>query len=205
MFFPNLHNGYIRSGPGGEEMQTELKIELSLKDRVIETYTCAQPEVIVGRDPAADIAIDNPGISRHHMKFVKNAGGTYVVTDLGSTNGIFLNGEQIHEEPVRNNDVLVLGKFTMRVMIQKEDTSLADRSASAAPPDDVDGTTVLSKEQMARMMAAAKKQAPVAAPSAKIPASAPADATSSDLPFGLLIIGGVILLIIATVITFFVL
>ena len=75
----------------------------------------------------------------------------------------------------------------------------------SAEPDDVDGTMVLSKEQMARMMAAAKKQAPVAAPSAKIPASAPADATSSDLPFGLLIIGGVILLIIATVITFFVL
>jgi pSer/pThr/pTyr-binding forkhead associated (FHA) protein len=186
-------------------MQTELKIELSLKDRVIETYTCAQPEVIVGRDPAADIVIDNPGISRHHMKFVRNADGNYVATDLGSTNGIFLNGEQIHEEPIRNNDVLILGKFTVRVMIQKEGTSRADRQA---PADDIDSTPVLSKEQMARMMADAKKQAPAPAPaaaSAKIPVSTPANTDSPDLPFGPLIIGGVILLIIATIITFFVL
>jgi predicted component of type VI protein secretion system len=186
-------------------MQTELKIELSLKDRVIETYTCTQPEVIVGRDPAADIVIDNPGISRQHMKFVKNAGGTYVVTDLGSKNGIFLNGELIQEEPVRNNDVLVLGKFTLRIGIQKDEAVRPDRPAPAGSADDIDGTTVLSKEQMARMMADVKFNSPAAA-SGITPASSGAfDNASSGLPFGPLIIGGVILLIIATIITFFVL
>lgn len=187
-------------------MQTELRIELSLKDRAIETYTCTQPEVIVGRDPAADIVIDNPGISRHHMKFAKNEGGTYIVTDLGSKNGIFLNGDLIQEEPVRNNDVLVLGKFTMRVKIEKEG---APRRAQpeARPSDDIDGTTVLSKEQMARMMADVKLQSPAAAaaaPARKTPASAPPE-KASGLPFEMLIIGGIILLIIATVFTFFVL
>lgn len=187
-------------------MQTELKIELSLKDRVIETYTCTQPEVIVGRDPAADIVIDNPGISRHHMKFFKNDGGTYVVKDLGSTNGIYLNSELIKEEPVRNNDVLVLGKFTMRIGIQKEDAARADRPASPPAANDIDGTTVLSKEQMARMMANVKLPSSAAAPGEHAPASSTAgDNASSGLPFGILIIGGVILLIIATAITFFVL
>jgi pSer/pThr/pTyr-binding forkhead associated (FHA) protein len=190
-------------------MHTELKIELSLKDRVIETYTCTQPEVIVGRDPSADIVIDNPGISRHHMKFERNAGGTYIVRDLGSTNGIFLNGELIQEEPVRNNDVLVLGKFTMRVIIQKEDASRTNRPASSGPADDIDGTTVLSKEQMARMMADVKLQPSKAAATSavvrKTPVSAAPGTASASLPFGILIIGGVILLVIATVVTFFVL
>lgn len=186
-------------------MQTELKIELALKDRVIETYTCTQPEVVVGRDPAADIVIDNPGISRQHMKFVKNAGGTYVVTDLGSKNGIFLNGELIQEEPVRNNDVLVLGKFTMRIGIQKDETVRPDRPAPAGSADDIDGTTVLSKEQMARMMADVKFNSPAAPSGITQAASAAPGNASSGLPFGPLIIGGVILLVIASIITFFVL
>ena len=143
--------------------QPDLKIELSLKDRVIKTYTFNQFEISVGRDPGADIFIDNTGISREHMKIEMNMGGTYVLKDMGSTNGIFLNGQLALEEPLRNNDVITLGKFSLRILIDKGDTAVRVPQKPDAAKNDIDGTTVLSREQMAQMMANLKQNPPQAA------------------------------------------
>ncbi|NOY68239.1 MAG: FHA domain-containing protein [Deltaproteobacteria bacterium] len=136
-----------------------LKVELTLKDRVIDTYTFAQAEVVIGRDPEADITIDNTGISRFHTRIELNAGGTYILKDLGSTNGTYLNDQQINEEPLRSNDIITIGKFILKVNILKHETPARVSRSQAPPSDDIDGTTVLSKEQMEKMMANIKKPA----------------------------------------------
>ena len=180
--------------------QPVLKIELALKDRTIKTYTFEQDVVVVGRDPAADISIDNTGISREHTRIELNAGKTYIVKDLGSTNGTFLNDQQIQEEPLRNNDVITLGKFILRVSIEKSDAP-QNRPVADKPSEDIDGTTVLSKEQMARMMASVKNDA---AQKTAAPAK-PAKPGTSTLPVGLMMAGGLVVLLIAGAIAFFVL
>jgi len=181
--------------------QPELKLELSLKDHVIKTYTFKQNTVVVGRDPTADIIIDNTGISRFHMKIELVGGGAYVVKDMGSTNGIFLNDQMVKEEAIRNNDVITLGKFTLKVGILKDEPSASLKPAGAAPKDDIDGTTVLSKEQMAKMMANVKKEP---AKKADAPIQRKSAAEPSGVPMGALIGVGIAVLIIAIVVVFFV-
>jgi len=49
---------------------------------------------IIGRASTTDIKLDNPMVSRHHARICKS-GGEYLVEDLGSQNGVFLNGERV--------------------------------------------------------------------------------------------------------------
>jgi len=52
-------------------------------------------EAILGREQgAADLVLDDPGVSRRHAA-VRSGGGRITVEDLGSSNGTFVNGEQI--------------------------------------------------------------------------------------------------------------
>ncbi|MCP5096194.1 MAG: FHA domain-containing protein [Chloroflexi bacterium] len=50
--------------------------------------------VTLGRDPMADISLNDPEVSRQHARLTKTASG-YVIEDLGSTNSTFLNGDQL--------------------------------------------------------------------------------------------------------------
>ncbi|MFZ2633517.1 MAG: FHA domain-containing protein [Desulfosalsimonadaceae bacterium] len=131
-------------------MQTDpvLKIELAIKDNILKKYAFTQDIVEIGRVPTADIFIDNSGISRSHTKIERSVGGPYIVRDMGSTNGTFLNNRQVDEAELKNNDVIMIGKFSLRVIIESAGNSKSSRPMA---PDDFDGTTVLSAEQMAQL------------------------------------------------------
>jgi pSer/pThr/pTyr-binding forkhead associated (FHA) protein len=49
----------------------------------------------LGRDPAAALVVDDELVSRRHARIAPRDGGA-VVEDLGSSNGTFVNGEEIH-------------------------------------------------------------------------------------------------------------
>jgi pSer/pThr/pTyr-binding forkhead associated (FHA) protein len=53
-----------------------------------------KPEIIVGRDLNNDIMINDPEVSRRHARFYFQ-GNSYVLEDLGSTNGTFINGQRL--------------------------------------------------------------------------------------------------------------
>ena len=66
--------------------------------------------VILGREEGVDIALRDPEVSRQHARVSWQA-GTYVLEDLGSTNGTFLNGMQIAgQRPLRPGDSIGLGQ-----------------------------------------------------------------------------------------------
>jgi diguanylate cyclase (GGDEF)-like protein len=52
--------------------------------------------MIIGRDPAADISVADQGISRKHAKLTKK-NGKVILTDLGSSNGTFVNDKKVNE------------------------------------------------------------------------------------------------------------
>lgn len=65
--------------------------------------------LLVGRTPDNDLPIDHPLISRHHARFVRS-GASWTVTDLGSTNGTYINGQRVTATvPLTVGDVVDLG------------------------------------------------------------------------------------------------
>lgn len=70
--------------------------------------------VVVGRVPPADLAIANPNVSRRHCQFEIH-GDWAVITDLGSTNGTFVDGTRIDRPTrLRNGMQIALGSFVMK-------------------------------------------------------------------------------------------
>jgi hypothetical protein len=62
----------------------------------------------VGRGLDNDVVVEDARVSRHHVQ-LRYKNRRFWVTDLGSTNGVFLNGERISESALKNGDVLSLG------------------------------------------------------------------------------------------------
>ncbi|MDQ3035144.1 MAG: FHA domain-containing protein, partial [Myxococcota bacterium] len=66
-------------------------------------------EVILGRDPACSIVIDNPVVSARHARIAKNQPAGLFVEDLGSTNGVFVNGQRVGKQIITFRDDVHLG------------------------------------------------------------------------------------------------
>ncbi len=73
----------------------------------------------IGRHPASDIFLDDITVSRHHAKFVREA-GQLKVEDQGSLNGTYVN-RKIVQEPValRQGDEIQIGKFRATISLSE--------------------------------------------------------------------------------------
>lgn len=65
-----------------------------------------------GRSTQADIFLDDVTVSRKHAEFVRE-GGTFVVRDIGSLNGTYVNRTRIDQAALRAGDEVQIGKFRM--------------------------------------------------------------------------------------------
>jgi pSer/pThr/pTyr-binding forkhead associated (FHA) protein len=69
----------------------------------------------VGRDPEADVCIDEEAVSWHHLE-IDSRGGVLMATDLDSRNGTALNGEPLDRpRRLRDGDVLTVGDHRLEV------------------------------------------------------------------------------------------
>ncbi len=67
-------------------------------------------EISVGRDPANDVVISDPSVSARHARIFRQGAG-YLVEDLDSSNGTFVNGQKITEaRPLNPSDTIVFGR-----------------------------------------------------------------------------------------------
>ncbi|MGE5249446.1 MAG: FHA domain-containing protein [Bacteroidota bacterium] len=74
------------------------------------TFTLQGDQLIVGRDTSSAIAINDAEVSRKHARLTYQ-GGKYVIEDLGSTNGTFVNGQRLVSPVVlKSGDVISLGE-----------------------------------------------------------------------------------------------
>ena len=74
-------------------------------------------ETLIGRSPDADIVLTHNGVSRNHAKIVRNSYG-YALLDLNSTNGTYVNGEQVKEHLLRPGDRIQLGNEGIELLFQ---------------------------------------------------------------------------------------
>lgn len=75
-------------------------------------FVLDENELILGRGEKATLLLDSEEVSRQHAKLTRTD-GEYTIEDLGSRNGIVLNGLRVHAAVLRDGDVLQLGDVTL--------------------------------------------------------------------------------------------
>jgi pSer/pThr/pTyr-binding forkhead associated (FHA) protein len=68
-------------------------------------------DLVIGRS-GADLDVDDRGVSRAHARISRGAEGGWTLTDLGSTNGTFLNGVRVRSAVLRDGDEIRIGAAT---------------------------------------------------------------------------------------------
>jgi predicted component of type VI protein secretion system len=133
-------------------------------------YPLEAADITIGRDAANGVAINDAEVSRKHAQLSLH-GSSYVIQDLGSTNGTFVNGQRISTTQVLNPGDTV--SFGENIVLQYE---------AAFDPN---ATVVGAKAP--RTAVPAPKPAPAPAPAyvpPAAPAAAPAPMYSGQVPAG---------------------
>ncbi|GAB48796.1 FhaA domain-containing protein, partial [Mobilicoccus pelagius] len=85
-----------------------------------DSYPLLSAITIVGRDPSADITLDDTGVSRRHCEIRVTHDGPHLlasIRDLGSTNGTYLNGERLTTARLAEGDRITLGRTSLVVRL----------------------------------------------------------------------------------------
>jgi pSer/pThr/pTyr-binding forkhead associated (FHA) protein len=72
-----------------------------------------QPVTSAGRHPDSDILLDDVTVSRRHAEFRLDKDGSWVVVDVGSLNGIYVNRQPVESMVLSNKDEVQIGKFRL--------------------------------------------------------------------------------------------
>ncbi len=87
--------------------------------------------ITIGRSEENDVMVKDPHASRHHMQIIQHDDGHFTLSDFGSTNGTYVNGQKISGEINLNiNDVVRIGNSTIPWKQYFEDSETV---ASVAP------------------------------------------------------------------------
>jgi len=71
-------------------------------------HVIAEPRVVLGRSREAGVRISDVNISRRHAE-LRQEGASYWIVDLGSTNGVTVNGKRVDKQRLRDGDRITLG------------------------------------------------------------------------------------------------
>ena len=107
-------------------MSEGLSVRALLKGREVKSKAIQRDLLVIGRDPECDLRLDNTAVSRHHAR-IERRGASYVLRDLGSANGTYVNGMAISLWPIRPGDTARVAKF-----------DLVFESGAAEPKDDTE-------------------------------------------------------------------
>ena len=91
--------------------------------RPSQTYDLTGESTLVGRDPRCAVVVDDPEVSRRHARILQR-GGAWLIEDLESTNGTFVNGERVvTSQPLTDGDRIRLSNailLTFRAAAEEE-------------------------------------------------------------------------------------
>ncbi|MBM4363648.1 MAG: GGDEF domain-containing protein, partial [Deltaproteobacteria bacterium] len=76
-------------------------------------YDLSPGELSIGRDEAAGVVIDSDLVSRKHAS-IQRFGGQFVIADLGSTNGTYVNDARIRTKELAEGDQIRVGRVVLK-------------------------------------------------------------------------------------------
>ena len=85
----------------------------------------SKKQIVIGRNPNCDVVIANPSVSRSHAIIEKVSENNYIIKDLGSLNGTYVNGRKISSSGVKvgTNDIIIIGRFKISLKDGARDLS----------------------------------------------------------------------------------
>lgn len=111
-------------------MQSNFRLVMRSGPSVGKVYPLDKNELFLGRDLSNDIVINDPEISRRHSRLYMQGNG-YIIEDLGSTNGTFVNGQRLMgPNMLRPGDVITFGE-RMNLVFESSDF---DQDATMVSP-----------------------------------------------------------------------
>lgn len=103
--------------------EPELKAHLVLLtgDRAGTTYLVKDDRMtIIGRDAQCQIRLQDPDVSRRHAA-IQPFGREFYIMDMGSTNGILINGQQEEKRILRHADKIIIGQQEFQFLLTGPD------------------------------------------------------------------------------------
>jgi pSer/pThr/pTyr-binding forkhead associated (FHA) protein len=99
-------------------------------------FELSRPQMIIGRTDENDIVVNHRSISRNHAKLVREPEtGRYTISDLQSSNGVRVNGQDYGKVELRRGDVVDLGHVRLRFVEPGEDFVFARDAVITDVPD----------------------------------------------------------------------
>jgi len=97
-----------------------------------------QPSYMIGREAGNEIVIEDPQVSRRHAQLTQQ-GHSYLIEDVGSTNGTYVNGKRVMAPTLLNNGDMIGLADTVIIAVQAplpvgEEATVISDAAPYAPP-----------------------------------------------------------------------
>ena len=121
------------------------RVILVFNKQVVKDYPFTKENMTIGRADENDIVIDNLAVSGYHARIDK-AGDTYILTDLQSTNGTFVNDKKIVSYRLRHKDKVSIGKHLLFFALSKSEQAKAREG-------ELDETMVLDTARQKELLA----------------------------------------------------
>jgi pSer/pThr/pTyr-binding forkhead associated (FHA) protein len=102
-------------GRSGKNMQTDRLVLLAGPNQGQE-FVLAGQRVVIGRGEECEVAVNHPSVSRVHAEIRPIGDGRYEIVDLGSANGVRLNGVELPNSLLDARDVIELGDVVLKFL-----------------------------------------------------------------------------------------
>lgn len=84
------------------------------------TFALTSGDLTIGRDGENEIVLAENTVSRRHARLLRDGQGQFTVTDLGSANGVYVNGERVQRAILTHGDEVKVGDNYFRYQADKE-------------------------------------------------------------------------------------
>jgi len=138
------------------------RVILTFNKQVIKEFPFLKDSLTIGRKEDNNIIIDNLAVSGYHARIDK-AGEDFILTDLQSTNGTFVNKQKVVSHKLSHGDNVIIGKHVILFV--------ATGKTQAEPAEekmDMDKTMMLDTVKQRELLAKQKETSQAAAPAEKV-------------------------------------
>lgn len=111
-----------------------MRLILRKDGKTIKEFHFTKGPVYIGRHVHSQVFLPDRDVSRQHAVIFATREGNWMVEDLESANGTYLNGRKIRQEQIKSGDGLRIGSFAIEISLES--------GVSAAPPDHLGDTLI---------------------------------------------------------------